>query len=150
MSTAHVSQQPGAAQHQPVSRQSTEELSTGQLVSRAVEQISTLVKDELALAQAEMTRKAKRAGLGAGLLGGAGLIALYGMGCLVAAAILGLAVVVDAWLAAVIVGVVLLVVAGVLGLIGKKDVSEAVPAKPEEAVAGIKTDVDVVKNGLRR
>lgn len=125
-------------------------LSTGQLVSRAVEQIGTLVRDELALAQAEMSRKARRAGMGAGLLGGAGLIALYGVGCLVAAGVLGLATVMDGWLAAVIVGVGLLAVAGIVALIGRKDVAQASPPVPREAVAGLKADVDTVKGRLHR
>lgn len=127
-----------------------EDLSTGQLVSRAMEQMGTLVRDEIALAQAEMAQKAKKAGLGAGLLGGAGLIAVYGVGCLIAAAILGLANVVDGWLAALIVGALLLAAAGVAALLGKRDVAQAVPPVPQEAVAGVKADVDAVKQGLHR
>jgi hypothetical protein len=126
------------------------ELSTGQLVSRALEQMSTLVRDELRLAQAEVTQKAKRAGLGAGLLGGAGAIALYGLGVLIAAAVLGLATVVDAWLAAVIVGVVLLAIAGILALVGKKDVQSALPPLPSDAISGVKADVGAVREGLHR
>jgi hypothetical protein len=67
-----------------------------------------LVRDELKLAQLEMTRKGKQAGIGAGMLGGGGLIALYGLGCLIACAILALNLALAAWLSALIVGVVLL------------------------------------------
>jgi Putative Actinobacterial Holin-X, holin superfamily III len=67
-----------------------QEPSTGELVRRLSEQVSVLVRDELKLAQLEMTRKGKQAGIGAGMLGGSGLIALYGVGCLLACAILGL------------------------------------------------------------
>src|ERR1700735_2332070 len=87
--------------------------STGDLVKQLSEQVSRLVRDELRLAQLEMTRKGKQAGVGAGLLGGSGIIALYAVGCLLAAAIIGLATAVAAWLAALIVGVVLLLIAGV-------------------------------------
>ena len=67
-----------------------------------------LARDELKLAQLEMARKGKRAGTGAGMLGGSGLIALYGVGCLIACAIIALSGVLAAWLAALIVGAVLL------------------------------------------
>lgn len=119
--------------------------STGELVQRLSHDVTRLVKDELRLAQLEVTGKAKRAGLGAGMFGAAGLVALYGVGALVACAILALALVVDSWLAALIVGVVLLLVAGVLALVGKGKVAEATPAKPERTVESVKADVDAVK-----
>lgn len=124
--------------------------SAGELVSRISTQLTTLVRDEMRLAQAEMKEKGKKAGLGAGLFGGAGLVALYGVGALVACAIIGLANAVDAWLAALIVGVVLLVVAGVLAMVGKKEVSAAVPAMPQEAITGLKTDVGTLKESAKR
>src|ERR1700733_6706934 len=77
-----------------------DQASLGELTARLSEQMSTLVRDELRLAQAETTAKAKKVGFGAGLFGGAGLTAVYGVGSLILAAILGLAHVVDAWLAA--------------------------------------------------
>ena len=117
------------------------EPSVGELTSQLGEQVSRLIRDELALAQAELTEKGKRAGIGAGLFGGAGLVALYGVGCLVAAAVLGLAAAVDSWLAALIVGVALLVVAGVAALLGKSQVQQATPLAPTEAVESTKKDV---------
>lgn len=120
--------------------------STGELVSRLSQDVSRLVRDELRLAQVEVAGKAKKAGIGAGLLGGAGVIALYGVGVLIATAILALALVLDAWLAALIVAVVLLVVAGIAALIGKKRVTEAAPPVPERAVESVKADVDAVKH----
>lgn len=121
--------------------------SLGELITRVSDQTSRLIRDELRLAQAELTEKGKRAGLGAGLFGGAGIFAVYGLGCLIAAAILGLAGPVEDWLAAVIVGVVLLAAAGVAALIGKKNVAQATPPMPTEAVAGIKQDIDTLKPG---
>jgi hypothetical protein len=123
------------------------EQSLGELVSHMSEQLSRLMRDELRLAQAEMTAKAKRAGIGAGLFGGAGLLALYALGCFVAAAILGLAGPVPDWLAALIVGVALLVVVGIAALVGKKEVSAASPPMPKEAIEGVKTDVGTLRSG---
>jgi uncharacterized membrane protein YqjE len=127
-----------------------EAASAGELVSRLSQQLTTLVRDEMRLAQAELTQKGKKAGIGAGLFGGAGLVALYGVGALVAAAIIALSLAVTAWLAAVIVAVVLFIVAGVLALVGKKEVSAATPALPQEAIAGLKADVATVKEGAHR
>jgi MFS family permease len=123
--------------------------SIGELVRQVSMQTSRLIRDELRLAQAELAEKGKRAGIGAGLFGGAGIFAGYGLGCFVAAAILGLAGPVDDWLAALIVGGVLFVVAGVAALIGKREVSDATPALPGEAVDGIKHDVRTLKSGSR-
>jgi hypothetical protein len=112
--------------------------------------VSRLIRDELKLAEYEMTRKAKRMGRGAGMFGGSGLVALYGMGCLLAAAIIGLALVVPAWAAALIVGGALLVIAGVAALMGKSQVSKAVPPVPEQTVQSVKADVEEVKERAHR
>ncbi|MBE7323797.1 phage holin family protein [Nocardioides sp. Y6] len=120
--------------------------STGQLVSQLSTEISRLVRDELQLAQLEVTGKAKKAGIGVGMFGAAGLVALYGLGVLLAAIVLALALVVDAWLAALIVAVVLFAIAGVAALLGKKQVSEASPPVPRQAMANVKEDIDAVRN----
>jgi uncharacterized membrane protein YqjE len=131
----------------------TEELSdrsVGELVQRLSQQTATLVREEMRLAQVELQQKGKRAGMGAGMFGGAGLVALYGVGALVAAAIVLLGTAVEPWLAAVIVGVVLLAVAGVLALMGRKQVEQATPPKPERAMASVQRDVEHVKESARR
>lgn len=115
-------------------------------MSRLSQDLSQLVRDELRLAQVEVSGKAKKAGLGAGMFGAAGLLALYGIGVLIATAILALDIVVPAWLAALVVGVVLLAVAGVTALVGKSRVTDAVPPLPQRAVEGVKQDVDAVRN----
>jgi MFS family permease len=122
-----------------------EDPTLGALVNDMTQQMSTLVRDEMRLAQAEMTQKGKAAGLGIGLFGGAGVVALYGVGALVATLILALSLAITPWLAALIVTVVLFAVAAVLALVGKKNVSKATPAMPEEAIAGLKEDVATVK-----
>jgi len=126
------------------------EASAGELVKHLSEQVSRLIRDELKLAEYEMTRKAKRMGRGAGMFGGSGLVALYGIGCLLAAAIIGLAMVVPAWAAALIVGGALLVIAGVAALMGKSQVSKAVPPVPEQTVQSVKADVEEVKERAHR
>lgn len=125
------------------------EPTTGRLVHDLTEQTRELVRGEVALAKAELGDTVKHAGIGAGLFGGAGLIALYGVGALVTAAIAGLAVVLDVWLAALIVGVVLLAVAGVAALLGKKQVTQATPAVPATQ-RGVQRDVATLKEGTHR
>ena len=122
-----------------------EEASIGELVARLSEETSTLVRDELRLAQLEMARKGKYAGVGAGLLGGGALFALLGLGTLVAAAVLGLAVALPAWLAALIVAAALFVIAAVAALFGKKEITEAVPPVPQEALDSVKLDLAALK-----
>jgi uncharacterized membrane protein YqjE len=122
-----------------------EEPSVAELVSRLSEDVKTLVRDELALARIELVEKGKRAGIGAGLFGGAGLFAAYGLAVLIATLILVLALAWPAWVAALVVGVLLLAVAGVLALVGKKEVSQATPPMPTEAVESAKADVQAVK-----
>jgi hypothetical protein len=124
--------------------------STGELIGQLTEQLSTLVRSEARLAQAEVAQKAKKLGVGAGLFGGAGLIAFFGLAVLIAAAVLGLAEVLPAWLAALAVAVVLLAVAGVLALAGRRDVAQASPPLPSQAIASVQADVATVKQGLSR
>jgi len=123
------------------------------LVKDLTQQVSVLVRNELKLAQAAVTRKGKQAGVGIGMLGRAGLIActawrliaLYGMACLIACAVIAISAVVAAWLAALMVGVALVAAAGVAALLGIGRPQKATPPVPEEAAASIKTDVEVVK-----
>jgi Flp pilus assembly protein TadB len=137
-----------------VNESDTSQRTTAELVKTASEQISRLIRDELKLAQAELAQKGKHAGIGAGLFGAGGLIALYGVAALITAVVLLLAYVMPAWLAAVIVGVVLLGVAAILALVGKKQVSQVTPAMPEDTVRNVKADVatvtEAVKEGKNR
>jgi MFS family permease len=109
------------------------------------EQTSTLVRKELELARLEMTEKGKRAGLGVGMFGGAGLVGLYALGALIAAAILVLATAIAPWLAALVVAAVCGAIAGGLALTGKSKVSQATPPLPEQATASVKEDVRLTK-----
>jgi len=121
------------------------EASMAELVRQLSDQTTLLARQEVALAKAELAEKGKRAGVGAGMFGGAGVLGAYAVGAFVAAAILGLATAVDGWLAAVIVGLVLAAVGGVLALVGKNRVQEATPPLPEEAISSAKQDVETVK-----
>jgi membrane protein len=121
---------------------------TGELVKDLSTQVSTLVRQELELAKVELTAKGKQAGIGAGMFGGAGLFALYGVGAVVACAILALSTAVAGWLAALIVAVVLFAVAGVLALMGKSRARRAAPPVPEQTVATVKEDVRYTKEHI--
>lgn len=122
----------------------TQDASAGELVAQLTEDISTLVRDEVALAKRDLTTAGKRAGIGVGLFGAAGAVASFGLGTLIAAAVLGLATAVDAWLAALIVAVVLFVIAGVAALVGKQSVQKA-PDPPRERAESVKADVSAVR-----
>jgi uncharacterized membrane protein YqjE len=126
------------------------EVSVGELVQRLSQQTATLVRQEMRLAQAELQEKGKRAGIGAGMFGGAGLVALYGVGALVAAVIMLIATGIEPWVSALIVGAVLLAVAGLLALLGRKQVDRATPPKPERAMESVQHDVEYVKERARR
>ena len=119
----------------------------GALVHDLTEQLSRLVRDEMRLAQAELTEKGKRAGLGIGLFSAAGLLGFLGLCVLITTVILLLALVMPAWLSALIVAIVLFAGAGIAAMVGKKNVDQATPAKPEQAIEGIKEDVATAKGG---
>jgi uncharacterized membrane protein YqjE len=127
-----------------------QEHSTGELVKMMSEQVSVLIRDELKLAQLEMTSKGKQAALGAGLFGVCGVVAIYGVGCLLACAIIAISGVVAAWLAALIVGMALLAAAGCAALLGKQRLRKAAPPVPEEAVASVRADVEEIKERTHR
>src|ERR671918_668153 len=110
--------------------------SVGELVNQLSEQTSTLVRQELRLAQTELQEKGKRVG--------------NGVGALVAAAIIGIGTLLEPWVAAVIVGVVLLAVAGILAMLGRKQVERGTPPLPQQAIESAKRDVDEVKAARAR
>jgi MFS family permease len=117
----------------------------GALVNDLTTQVPELIRSELRLAQAEVAQKGKRAGLGIGMFSGAGLLAFFGLGTVIAAIVLALSLAMDGWIAALIVAVVLFAGAGVLALLGKNQVEQAAPPVPEKAVAGVKEDIATVK-----
>jgi len=119
--------------------------STGDLVKQLGEQVSELLRKELELAKAELGEKAKEAGAGAGMLGGAGVVALLALGSLTACLILLLSKGMDAWVAALIVTVVYGAIAGAIALAGKERVKQGVPPTPEQTVETVKEDVQWAK-----
>ena len=124
----------------------TSEPSVAELIKQLSEQSSRLARQEVELAKAELAIKGKRAGIGVGMFGGAGVFGFYGFGALTAAAVLVLATAVTAWLAALIVAAVLAAVAGVLALQGKNKVAQATPPVPEQAAESVKEDVQWAKS----
>jgi hypothetical protein len=116
-----------------------------ELMKTLANQTTSLVRQEIDLAKAEFSEKGKKAGQGAGMFGGAGVIGFLALAALTAAAILGLATALPDWLAALIVGLVYAGVAGVLALQGRNKVQEAGPPVPEQTVETVKEDVEWAK-----
>jgi len=124
--------------------------STSDLVSQAAAQVSTLVRDELELAKRELAEKGKRAGVGGGLFGGAAVLGLYGLGLLLALAVVLLDLAWPLWLALLVVTIVVFVAAAVAALLGRRKLKEATPPVPTEAIAGVEADVATLKTAARR
>jgi|ERR1700709_361991 hypothetical protein len=120
----------------------------GELFKQLSDDLSTLVRQELALVQAEMTEKGKKAGIGVGMFGGAGAVALLALGALTTCLIAALATGMKVWIAALIVTLLYGAVAGVLALQGKNRVSEAAPPVPEQTVETVKEDAQWAKTQL--
>ncbi len=120
----------------------------GELFKQLSDDLSTLVRQELKLAQVEMTEKGKKAGIGIGMFGGAGIVALLALGTLTACLVGALATGMDVWLAALIVTVVYGAVAGALALVGKNRVTEATPPVPEQTVESVMEDMQWAKTQL--
>jgi len=125
------------------------EQSTAELVQTASEQISRLVKDEIALAKAELAEKGKHAGIGIGLFGAGGVFVFYGVGATIATLIIVFDLFLPLWLAALIWTVVLFLAAGILALFGKNQVTKAVPPEPQATIESLKLDVDEVKQAVK-
>jgi uncharacterized membrane protein YqjE len=119
--------------------------SAGELVKQVTEQTQRLIRQELALARLEITDKAKHAGIAAGMLVGAGVVAFFAVGTLIAMLVLLLATALDAWLAALVVTVALLAVAGVMAVMGKGQLKRAAPPAPEQTIESVKADVEEVR-----
>jgi hypothetical protein len=126
------------------------EKSIGELFSDLADELRRLARAEMKLAAAEAKRKAARAGVGAGALGGAAMIGFCGVGTLVACAVLALANVIPAWLSALLIGVGLLGVAGLMALIGRGALRRALPPVPEWAATSVREDVEAITKGAAR
>jgi MFS family permease len=126
-------------------RTQLEDRPMAELVRQLSDQTTTLVRQEIELAKAEMTAKGKQVGIGAGAFGAAGLVGLYAVGAFTACLILALSTAVDGWLAALIVGVVYAAIAGILALVGKKRTQAGAPPVPERAISSTKEDVEWAK-----
>jgi hypothetical protein len=119
--------------------------SISELVNDLSEQTARLVRTEMRLAAREMTTKARRAGLGTGALAAAAVFAAYGGAVLLACVVLALATAMSPWLAALLVGVVLLLIAGVAALIGRAQLRKAMPPVPDDTIHRVRDDIDAVK-----
>ena len=125
--------------------QANHDHSLADLARQLSNQTTELVHHEVELAKAELRDKGKRAGLGAGMFGGAGALGLYALGALTAAIIAGIAEALPVWASALIVAALYGAIAGILALRGKKKVQQATPPLPEETVQSVKEDVRYTK-----
>ena len=123
---------------------------TADLLRQLSEQTTRLVRQEIELAKAEVSEKGKRAGLGAGMFGGAGVFGFYALGALIATAIAALSLAVATWLGALIVTVVLGAIAGVLALQGRSKLQSAMPPAPEQTMETVREDVETTKQAAQR
>ncbi len=117
----------------------------GELVKQLSDQTTALVRAEVELAKAELSEKGKKAGMGAGMFGGAGLFGVVGFAALTTAFIAALDLAMATWLAALIVAVVYFAIAGIAALMGKKKVAQATPLAPQQAIDTTKADVELTK-----
>ncbi|GAA1718593.1 hypothetical protein GCM10009809_13080 [Isoptericola hypogeus] len=120
----------------------------GRLMEQLSEQATRLVRAEIALAKAELTDKAKRSGIAIGLISVAVVIVLYAVGVLIWAGILGLDVVWPLWLSALVVGVFLVLVAGLAVWVAVSQLKRV--ARRPETVDRVKDDVETIKKGMKR
>ena len=118
---------------------------TGELLKELSEHTTTLVRQEIELAKAELGEKGKQAGLGAGMFGGAGLFGLFALAALTTCIIVALDSAMPLWLAALIVAVVYGAIGAVLALQGRNKVQQAGPPVPEQATESVKEDVQWAK-----
>ena len=120
----------------------------GELLGDFANETTDLLSKEMELARAEIGIQVKRAGTGAGLFGAAAVFGLLGLGALTACAIAALALVMDTWLAALIIGAALVLVAGILALAGRSKVKAVAPPVPERAIGEMKRDIATVQEGV--
>jgi Flp pilus assembly protein TadB len=119
--------------------------STRELMGQLSSQVSRLIRDEMRLAEKEFQESAKHAGIGAGLFSVAGLLAFFGAATVIAAAVAALSLVLSVWGAALIVGAVLFIAAGVAALVGRSQAQEVTPAAPR-TVETVKADIQELKD----
>ncbi|MBW8794246.1 MAG: phage holin family protein [Streptomyces sp.] len=124
--------------------------SVSELVQRASQQLTELVRGELRLAQAEIREKGRHYGKGGGLFGGAGVVGFLMLQALVASVIAAISVALPVWAAGLIVTAVLGLVAAVLARSGKKQVGRAAPPTPEQTVENVKADVATIRESAHR
>ena len=123
----------------------TSDASIGELMSQLSSQLSRLVRDEIQLAQKEIQQSAKHAGIGAGLFGAAGILALFGLASLIAAGTAALALALPVWAATLIAGAALFAAAGMAALLRRRQAKDVTPAAPL-TVANVKKDIQEVKD----
>jgi Flp pilus assembly protein TadB len=128
----------------------TESSGVGTSAKQVAEHASTLARLELELAGLELKRKAGAFGTGVGLGLGAAVVAFYAVGFLFGTAAVALAIVLEPWLAVLLVTVGLFVVAAVLGLLARSQIKRATPPLPEQAIREAKLTSEALRSNGNR
>ncbi|AOS64866.1 phage holin family protein [Actinoalloteichus hymeniacidonis] len=127
-----------------------DERSTAELMGDLSGQLKRLVRDEMQSAVIELRSKGKKMGTGAGLFGGAGLLAFFGAGVLIATLVMLLALVMTPWIAGLVVGAALLLAAGLFAMVGRDKTRRATPPVPEQTMSSVRDDIGTIKGGAHR
>jgi hypothetical protein len=143
--TGTIDARPASDQRRTVRGHPADGRPVGELVHQATEQLSLLVRQEMALAKAELTQKGRRMGRGGGLLGAAGAIGYVGLIALAGTGVAALSLVLPVWAAALVVTGLLFAIAGVLALAGRGQLRHAAPPRPEVTLGSVKADVEEIK-----
>lgn len=144
-----MAETPRADEHELVGSSVDHQSTTADLVRTLASDTAALVRQEIELARAELSRKAKDAGTGVGGLGAAGVLALFAVGTLTAAAVAALALTVPTWAAALVVAAVQLTAAGTLAAMGSRRLKRSTPPVPEQTVETVKEDVEWARTQMR-
>jgi MFS family permease len=126
------------------------EQSWGVVIKTLGDELRSFIQQEMQLVKVEVGAKVKQAGIGAGMFGAAGFMGFLAAGALTAALILGLALVVPPWAAALIVAAFYGLIAAVLALSGKKKVQAATPLAPEQAIRTAQATKERVQQAWER
>lgn len=140
----HPTQPSGPSRTEPRERPSI-----GALIGSITDLSARLVRAEIAAFKSEMKTKLTMSGAGIGLFVAAGVLALYGLGILLWAAVTAIALALPLWLAALIVGLALFALAAVMGIVGKKLLAKGTPPAPTQTIASVKEDIAAFKEGLK-
>jgi len=120
-----------------------------ELMRDFIQDVNTLIHEEIELAKAELNQKIRQAGVGAGMFVGAGVAGIMALGALTASLIAVIALVLPVWAAALVIAALWTGVAGLLAISGRTRVRKATPPAPQQAIDTTKEDIRWAKTRMR-